>query len=191
MFDIQSLVKEYMNSVYKSAEFFDILICNNKMVIDVADSAIATIDIPVDTGIVTAFRYPNYDQNNIDFGIYNKVSYICNYYTELAMHSPLVAELPDVRSDEKFMEILSRKASDGVGFYKLNGIDIKDRYIIPIFSGFPILNKEDSMDMFVREIDHQTVMVQYVITKKKINQKFSIFYRAMNMNRLEPWRHII
>ncbi len=180
-----------MNSVCKSAEFFDILICNNKMVIDVADSAIATIDIPIDTGIVTAFRYPEYNPDNMDHIIYNKVSYKCNYYTELAMYSPLVAELPDVRSDDNFMEILSRKASDGVSFYKLNGIDINNRYIIPIFAGFPILNKQDGMGMYVRDIDDKTVMVQYVITKKKINQTFSIFYRAMNMNRLEPWRHMV
>lgn len=73
------------------------------------------------------------------------------------------------------------KASDGCEFIKVLGNDMKT-YMLPIFTGFPKLNKGDTMDIRIFRLTLETNIVKYIIHKKKLNRDIVISFRSLNFS---------
>lgn len=95
----------------------------------------------------------------------------CNSLTPIACDNSL-------RNNSTFEELLSLKASNGVRFFRMLGLDLQTYYMIPVMSGFPRLNKSDTIGITVyREGGNQIVKMN--IFKKKINREYQMYYRAL------------
>lgn len=155
-----------------------------------------------DTILIVSQLLPDFDTNN-PTEICCRYSDICNlnddeyidsyfllkearslycYYIESIDMYPRVAFDPDLRSDPEFEKLLSLKSADGAKFYKLRDINYNIPYFIPVFSGFPNLNKPDKIGASVRDLmDGDHLLIELDIFKKKIKRNIKIIYRTLDL----------
>ena len=100
-----------------------------------------------------------------------------NYVVGTSMMTPVACD-NSLRSNNTFEELLSLKAADGIRFFRMLGLDMRTYYMVPIMSGFPKLNKPDTIGITIyREGGNQIVKMN--IFKKKINREYQMYYRAL------------
>lgn len=121
-----------------------------------------------------------------------------DFYTSLGMSnyrksyidnindSCLLVRKTGLLDDPEFNRLLALKSGDGMQFYKiLDYININKCYFIPIFTGLPNLNKNDTIDIsiykYLETPNHEVVSLD--IYKKKINRYMSIRYRIIDLQR--------
>lgn len=91
----------------------------------------------------------------------------------------IVYTCEDLNQKDEFQEFLSLKSAQGARFF--TNTDPNNFFTLPIFTGFPKLNKADKLTLIVRQLDYKYRMVEMIIYKKKINRTISIKYRLLNM----------
>lgn len=96
-------------------------------------------------------------------------------------HKLLAQEL-NVTNNERFAKYFLLKSSDSAKFLQINNINTNDIYFIPIFSGFPIVNKADKLDINVYEFYGNYLLVEFKIYKKKIGRDMSILFKTLKLN---------
>lgn len=103
--------------------------------------------------------------------LYNQYVVNCNTMSPVASDNSL-------RDNNTFESLLSLKASNGVRFFRMLGLDMHTYYMIPIMSGFPRLNKPDTIgiDVYVKGGNQ---IVKMSIFKKKIGRDCQMYYRAL------------
>ena len=92
----------------------------------------------------------------------------------------IVAANSDLRSDEKFEELLNLKSDQGVKYYRMTTTDLSNTIFVPIFAGFPNINKQDNIGIKVYNIN-DNIIIELDIFKKKINRNMKILYRTIGL----------
>lgn len=109
----------------------------------------------------------------------------CFYgYNKVTIENNPLAFKDNLKEDQEFQEYLSLKASDGMKFYKISGNDIYNPkfYHIPVFSGFPSLNKSDNIAIKVFDLYDGHLLVIFDIYKKKLNSNYQMYFRTLLLN---------
>ena len=101
-----------------------------------------------------------------------------NYYNT---KTNMVAREENLQENPVFNALTARKSSDGNSFYHLIGIDPTKVYFIPIFAGFPNLNKKDSVNITVYKIANGNCIVEMDIFKSKIKKSIKLIYSIIDM----------
>lgn len=180
--NIDELINLYVGSVCKSTGSIDILICDDKMVICICDASLCIIDIGMNTNIYTAFQYGN-DWHESDKNIRSKVFAYWNTYDNICRYSPVIAEMDDLRSVEEYNSLLGRRANEGLGVYRMPSDILYQSVWIPVFTGFPVLVKQDKIGVQIRRIDDTSLLLQYNIYKHKLKKSITQWCRILDMNR--------
>ena len=94
----------------------------------------------------------------------------------------LVAKEDNMRSNPEFEELLNLKSAEGMKFYKIKSLDFGREYLIPIFSGFPNMNKQDDISMEVYRTIDNFLVVRMIISKKKIGRDVDMIFRILCVN---------
>ena len=124
----------------------------------------------------------NDDEYISDYFLLKEIRNLFIYYISNINNYPILASDSDLRSDPEFESLLSLKSADGAKFYKLRDINYNKPYFIPIFSGFPNLNKPDTIGATIRDLtDHCHLLVELDIFKKKIKRNIRIVYRTLDL----------
>ena len=99
----------------------------------------------------------------------------------MSISCPVVAQNSDLRSDEKFEELLSLTNGEGLKYYKMTGVNPNNTFLIPMFSEFISLNKQDTIGMTVYDIHGGFLLLRMNIYKKKINREMIVDCRIINI----------
>lgn len=102
-----------------------------------------------------------------------------DYVLKTKMISP-VACMNSLRDNNTFEELLSLKAANGVRFFRMLGLDMRTYYMVPIMSGFPKLNKPDTIGITIYDEGGYNI-VEMNIFKKKINREYQMYYRSLKI----------
>ena len=109
------------------------------------------------------------------------ITNILNSYNNMSISCPVVAQNSDLRSDEKFEELLSLTANEGLKYYRMTGVNPSNTFLIPMFSGFISLSKQDTIGMTVYDIHDGFLLLRMNISKKKINREMIVDCRIINI----------
>ena len=104
-----------------------------------------------------------------------------NYIISRLVLGKMVAAKYELRSDPEFEGLIELKADDGMKFYKVPGFEKNKVYMIPVFSGFPNLNKQDSANVEIYANDGVSVIVDMTIYKKKLNRDIHMIYKVLDI----------
>lgn len=169
--------------------FADVMITgDNTLVIIVRQTAIYITKLTnIQPGFTISFKYSDivdlqedeYIQNNYILQLL--IDTYNHYYTIENNISNLVASEPVLRGNDEFENLLSLKAADGAEFFKINGSNIGEVYLVPIFTGFPAMNKADSIGINIYNIGDGYFLNVMNIFKKKINRDMKIYFRTINL----------
>ena len=119
-----------------------------------------------------------------NFNIVNEMINVHAFYSMKTntSESRLLGFDDNPRANEEFEKNLELKADDGLKYYKLPRINSPDKcLLIPMFSGFPNLNKQDTIKLYVYAVNSKYDIVKMEIFKKKINRDMFIFYRVLKL----------
>ena len=104
-----------------------------------------------------------------------------NSYNNMSISCPIVAQNSDLRTDEKFEELVSLTSGEGLKYYRMTGVNPNNTFLIPMFSGFISLNKQDTIGMTVYDIHGGFLLLRMNIFKKKINREMIVDCRIINI----------
>ena len=188
MTDLPIIIKDYVSSVCKTADEIEVLISDNIIIINNDNTALSIIPLNLSTGLYVAFNYFEYISSGISIPInnifiFNKLLGLWQTYESMTNSCPIEANIEDLRSIPEYEELLALKASEGMGFFRIPGNQLYQNYLLPVFTGFPNLNKSDKVGIIVKRIDYGTLLMEYHIYKKKINKNFVMYFRTVDMNR--------
>lgn len=95
----------------------------------------------------------------------------------------LLAKEDDSRANEAFEELVNMGSSAGMSFYKLNSLNLDKTFKIPIFCGFPNINKQDKVSIEVyQNLDRiDSVIIHMIIFKKKFNRNIEMIYKILDI----------
>lgn len=182
--DINDLIKIYVTCATKVCEFIEVLVADSTIIINSADTVLSIIPVGYSTGIYLGTSYnisePVIEKNS---AIENKLFHMWNNYECLINKLPIELSIEDLRSIPEYENLINLKASDGGGFCKLAGNNLYSNYLLPIFTGLPILNKNDRAGITIRRFDSNILLMEYHIYKKKINKEFTMIFNTVDMNR--------
>ena len=177
----------------KDYDFSDVMITrDNTLVIIVRETAIYTtklLDIQPGFTICFNFSQSTYEGLEEDQYIPNKIiepimTDIYNRYLSVELNPlNLLASEPELRGNDEFERLLALKSADGAEFYKILGTNFKDVYYVPIFTGFPSINKPDKIGINVYDLHDGHFLNIMNIFKKKINREMKIYFRTINLGR--------
>lgn len=169
---------------------------DNNLIIVVEDTLMYNVSLKDEQPYpVLGFSYARFMQiigdREIDFSkeyidiydtiVVNRLSVLYIGYSDLINNKPLVAFNEDLKNTENFSEYIGIKADDGMKYYKLLGINPDNKYMIPIFSGFPNISSQDKLGIYVYDIMDGFLLTKFKIFKKKINRDIDILFRLINL----------
>ena len=170
----------------------EVLILNEILVFVVDNTLLYEIPLknPIDIGIIT-FKYSDIltsieelelDSCYPDIYIQNKLNSVYYNYKNRLSDNLIVAQNTQLRDDEIYESLTSLRAGEGMKYYNMIGKDMVN-YKIPVFNGFPNLNKQDEIGMTVYDmLDQSHLLVDMNIFKKKINRNIHIYFRILKLN---------
>lgn len=133
-----------------------------------------------------AFDYRQISENNCYYDtnleqsmkmMYNSYSGLINIQNNVAIKNNLISS-----QDESFKPMVGMKAADGCKFYKLLGNNMNKFYMVPFFSGFPLLTKNDDVSISLyKGLEKNTIVVYENIFKKKLNQSVYLMFRTIDL----------
>ena len=181
--DLIMFIKPYIQGMAKSVSA-EILLVNGILYMLADNSVVYTMDLSTKVG---PERYRlHYETGNItpvetDGRISNDLIVKVNQCLSDVHPNNMIFENPDLDQDEKFMEMAFAKASAGASFYFIN-TKLYPTFI-PVFTGFPLLNKGDKIGLKVYDIGNYKLLVNYTIFKKKFGSSYDMFFHILNVNR--------
>lgn len=210
MMDLSTLVKDYVSSIVKSKTIpIEVGLYYDKLIVCVDGAYLYSMQIE-NTGVSFGIMYNQFIKANTDkdpdskktiitapvelfvnYDILNKLLGLEAKYLNITNSLIPSAEVADFRElDELYNTIYSLKAEDGVRFIQINGKDLYHRYIYPIFTGNPNLNKNDGLSLQIFDESRDTYIIKSCIYKKKINKYITCFSRHLNMDMplFDPYR---
>jgi hypothetical protein len=100
----------------------------------------------------------------------------------IELYNNKIFENDNLREDQKFEECINVNATDGATFYFMNANNNTTPFI-PVFSGLPILNKNDKLKIELYDCNNHNVLVRMIIFKKKLNIPYDLYYKILDVNR--------
>ena len=132
--------------------------------------------------ILTSVEELELDSCYPDIYIQNKLNSVYYNYKNRLSDNYIVAQNTQLRDDEIYESLTSLRAGEGMKYYNMIGKDMVN-YKIPVFNGFPNLNKQDEIGMTVYDmLDQSHLLVDMNIFKKKINRNIHIYFRILKLN---------
>ncbi len=86
-----------------------------------------------------------------------------------SIHIPTSYNNKDLKSNEDFIKINEMKSADGIGLLKLS-----NDYILTMFTGMLPVNKNDKLELLIKDIDEYRYLTEFIIDKKKF--KINAYY---------------
>lgn len=166
-----------------SLELTDIMITSdNKLVIIRDNTLLYFMDLKDIAGFYpsVSFSYSKLDQG-FDKQLLYKITNCYESYINIMSNSPLVVDNPNLKENEEFSKLLDMKSGDKLQFFKVPGIDIEKSYIIPVFNGFPNLNKSDTIGIKIYDMLDNHLLIQMIINKKKIGRVMNVLFRTLKL----------
>lgn len=184
-------VRKIISSIIgkKDQMFTKIMITrDNTLVIILYDTTIyVTKLIDEIPGFELAFYYSDIinledDQCIVNHILYREINDKFTYFANIEYNSQLLSSNLTLRGNEEFERLLALKSADGAELYKMYGNNPGEVYFVPIFSGFPNLNKDDQIGINIYYFDQTTLMNVMYIYKKKIKRDIKIYFRTLRIN---------
>ena len=177
---IQSVIKSMTRSMY-----LEVCVYNAHLHVIADRTVMYCIDLSGKIDQNLLFGYHNLPDNfsAIILDDYT-VNRVLDKYRELKsveLNNNKIYERIGIREDPRFEECISVKATDGASFYFMNANNTNP--FIPIFSGLPILNKGDTIDLELYDIGNYNVLVRMIIYKKKLKNVYDLYYKILDVNR--------
>ena len=104
-----------------------------------------------------------------------------NIYNSFMNPNNILANEPELRGNLEFERLISLKAADGANFLQIAGNNLNCNYFVPIFSGFPSINKSDKIGIQIYNLDIAHVVVVMNIFKKKLKREYKMCFRILKM----------
>lgn len=203
--DLKKLLKSYISPVTRVALGINISLQYNRLIINQSDTYLYEVLLPINTGFslglgedviklilttkegdITAYGFhPQMFHNQyISDTLVRKME----FYSNITKSLRRTVYIDDLSTHEDFqMKTKDLKASDGCKFVHFQGEDLYDRYLIPVFAGFPNLTKMDNMGIAIYRCNNCNYIAEYFIRKKKIKAEYHCFSRHSDMDRHLRW----
>lgn len=110
-----------------------------------------------------------------------KIMITTNQYNSIVSNCTLVAQNNDLRSDEEFEKLLGLTSNEGLKYYKMTSLDLSRVYLIPMFSGFISLSKDDKIGITIFDMNDGFLLLRMNIFRKKINREMTVDCRIINI----------
>lgn len=184
-------VKKIVESLVTKSlwEYTSILVTPTNLNIIVTNTLLYDIPLKNQGGQIIGFN--NYkmlalDENPIVFpydrAVTRNILDTVNGYKNLISVAPIVARDDALRGNVEFEKLLELKSDQGLKYFKMpsNSIDgYLKTYIVPIFAGFPNMNKQDDIGILIYDIDDFHLLINMKIMKKKINRNIDLYFRTL------------
>ena len=168
----------------------NVLVEGNKVIIVVDDTVLfmallkgvePNIYPTISFNYASIYEFENPNECINDVMLANRLISLENFYFN-NHQLVLVAKEDNMRSNPEFEELLNLKSAEGMKFYKIKSLDFSREYLIPIFSGFPNMNKQDDISMEVYRTIDNFLVVRMIISKKKIGRNVDMIFRILCVN---------
>lgn len=163
-----------------------VLVIGNELTAIFDNSILYKMNLKIDTVDLRPVAFKSSDLlglENTNLLMYNQ--YIYEFMIPMINSSnikiDLVASKDNLREDESFESLLSMKSDEGMKFYKLHSLDLSHYYMIPIFSGFPNINKNDTVSIQLFSSINNSLIVDMCIYKKKFNRDIHMIYKILDI----------
>lgn len=193
---INKLWIKYAKGILKSNEIPNAyFIVNNDILLIILHSTIMySVSLPENTGMYKSFTAYIDDNKEIipvelceDYNInINKTKdYYFGLYYNFNQYQIMQSDL-NVTENPDYKALMDLKAADGMRLYKIHkvmNLGIIHTWYIPVFSGFPSLNKSDTADIHIRKYNMKDkyYIVNYKIHKAKIKTDVDMWFTAVEL----------
>jgi hypothetical protein len=182
-------VIDYIRSILKSmtrSTYLEVCIYNAHLYTIADRTVFYYIDLSskLDPNIIFAYHNLMDDFNAIVEDQY-VLHRVLDKYRELKgieLYNNKIFENDNLREDQKFEDCINVNATDGASFYFMNANNNTSPFI-PVFSGLPILNKNDKLKIELYDCNNHNVLVRMIIFKKKLNIPYDLYYKILDVNR--------
>lgn len=187
-------VKKILNGIVAKVDipYSDILITgDNTLVIFIRNTLLTTVDLhDIQPEFLIACKYSDIITLEDDYYIplndgllVNHMIQLYDYYKAIYNNpNNLLATELDVLCLDEFSQFSSMKSADGSKLFKISNSDLSETYFIPLFSGFPTINKADKLGINVYNMnDNRHLLIQLNIFKKKINRNIHMHYKTIKL----------
>ena len=89
----------------------------------------------------------------------------------------LIDKIEDITSFEDFQSYINIKSADGSKFFR----GYNNKFILPIFSKFPNIAKNDVANLYVYDFDYESNLVVWKVFKKKFNRDVYTIFRVLKL----------
>ena len=182
-------VIEYIQGVMKSmtrSTYLEVCVYNAHLYVIADRTVFYTIDLSSKLDPNLIFAYHNLMDN---FSAIVEDQYTLNRVLEkyrelkaIELYNNKIFEDDNLREDQKFEECVNAKATEGASFFFMNANNNTTPFI-PVFSGLPILNKNDKLKIELYECGAYNVLVRMIVFKKKLNIPYDLYYKILDVNR--------
>ena len=176
---LQSVIKSMTRSMY-----LEVCVYNAHLHVIADRTVMYCIDLSGKIDQNLLFGYHNLPDNFsaiiLDDSTVNRVLDKYRELKSVELNNNKIYERIGIREDPRFEECISVKATDGASFYFMNANNTNP--FIPIFSGLPILNKGDTIDLELYDIGNYNVLVRMIIYKKKLKNVYDLYYKILDVN---------
>ena len=115
--------------------------------------------------------------NESSAGLYFNLEEANNKYFYNISQYNLIDKIEDITSYEDFNNnYLNIKADDGCKFFK----GYNNKFVIPIFTKFPNISKNDIASLYVYKFDNESNLVVWKVYKKKLSRDVYTIFRTMS-----------
>lgn len=162
---------------------------DNTLVIIVQETAMYLVKIEnIQPGFMIGFEFSDImdlaeDEYIPNIFTLNYVSRIYNFYHSFMIPDNILAYEENLRDNPDFEMLLGLKSADGAKMFQIHGNNIGESYFVPIFSGFPSMNKNDKIDIVIYDMKDGNFLVSMNIFKKKINNHIRLCFKTINLSR--------
>jgi len=193
---INKLWMKYAKGILKSNEIPNayFIVNDNILLIVLHSTILYSVTLPEHTGIYksfTAFIDDNKEMipvelnENYNININKTREYYYNLYYNFNQYQIMYSDF-NVTENPNYKELMDLKAADGMRLYKIHAIialGMVHVWYVPVFSGFPSLNKSDTADIHIRKsnMKDKYYIVNYKIHKAKIKTDVDMWFTAVEL----------
>ena len=183
-------IQSIISSVCKNSTDVDVLVDKELLVFIIKGAYMYTSTIP-GNDLRFGFSYTKLIADGIPYAeliadddIFLKVYQVYSKYQNMINSRNPDAQISDLRAFEDYVnKTQGLKSTDGAKFIFIPGIEYNKRYLYPVFTGYPVISKSDSVGLSIYDIDSKRYLGVTSIYKKKLKKQIDLFVRYINMDR--------
>lgn len=186
--DITADLIEYLTNIIKNltrAIYMEVALSNSILIVIADNTVLYSMDLSgkIDPNINYGYRnnYDNYSSHVVDYNLIPKLFYKYHEFQTDQLYNNKIYEDENLREDPTYEKYLGNKATDGASFYFMNASNCTP--FIPVFSGLPIISKQDRIGVNLFDLSNNIILVNYKIFKKKLNLHYNLYFKILDINR--------